>query len=496
MIICILSLVWADENWSDASLRDQNQYARSVSLDLRGRVPTKEEMLEIEASGGLSDQMLDVWLESEDFEEQVVSYHRSLFWNKLSTQVVTRRRLGRSNNIYYMPANRNRYRGNTITCGDFEAEFDEEGLLVPQVQEDGTLQEGWVYVNPYWDPENPIKMCAFGAQDTEYSASGVACNTLDGHAELDCGCGPGLQWCYSNPLRADFTDSVVQELDHRVRKMLREDLPYDEFLVQPFAQVNGPMVHYFKYIYPFDTSISPYNAVDELPDLDYTEKDTWVTISLDESAQGVFTSAAWLLRHQTNRGRANRFYGGFLCKEFIPVGGEIEGLSGTELPSPDLSRRQGCVDCHARLEPMAAYWARWGEASQQYIDPELFPSYVEDCATCMTLGTCSSYCRNNYVVEATHPDENPYLGWLKSYAFLRDVERSNADIGPSLWVHDAAEDGDLASCAAHNASEWLLGWSEQGDVRDSYANAFIETGLSFRELVRAIVRSDAYGRNQ
>jgi hypothetical protein len=278
--------------------------------------------------------------------------------------------------------------------------------------------------------------------------------------------------------------------------MLKEELSYDQFLVQPFAQVNGPLVHLFRYIYPFDDSLTPYVDVDLLPDLSYEQKDTWEKIELPEHSQGVFSSGGWLLRHQTNRGRANRFYGGILCKEFIPIENEIGGLTGTELPSPDLSRREGCVDCHARLEPLASYWARWGEASQSYIDPERYPSFSEECSTCMNNNSCSSTCKNNYVVSVTHPDETPYVGWLKTFAFLNDSELANPDLGPSEWVYKSLSDGSLASCAAKNTSNWLLGWSEDDQVRDSFAAGFTESGYSFRGLIRNIIRSDAYWSQQ
>ena len=61
---------------------------------------------------------------------------------------------------------------------------------------------------------------------------------------------------------------------------------------------------------------------------------------------------------------------------------------------------------------------------------------------------------------------------------------------------DLIDCGDLAGCAAHNASNWLLGWSDQGALQAGYADQFVESGYSFRELVRSIVRSSAYGRNQ
>jgi hypothetical protein len=112
----------------------------------------------------------------------------------------------------------------------------------------------------------------------------------------------------------------------------------------------------------------------------------------------------------------------------------------------------------------------------------------------MLNGSCSNTCRTNYIVTATHPDETPYVGWLKTYAFLSESELSNPDIGPSDWVYQSLADGSLSACAAKNTSDWLLGWSQEGALRDELASGFTESGYSFRALIREIVRSDAYWR--
>ena len=40
-------------------------------------------------------------------------------------------------------------------------------------------------------------------------------------------------------------------------------------------------------------------------------------IEMPEHPAGLFTSPVWLLRHQTNRGRANRIYGGFYVRNLF-----------------------------------------------------------------------------------------------------------------------------------------------------------------------------------
>ena len=72
MIFLCLSLAQAEENWNDASARDLHHYARSASLDIRGHVPTMDELLSLEEAGELSESTLDEWLSSTAFEEKVM----------------------------------------------------------------------------------------------------------------------------------------------------------------------------------------------------------------------------------------------------------------------------------------------------------------------------------------------------------------------------------------------------------------------------------------
>jgi hypothetical protein len=491
----------ADTPWEDASSQDLNGYVRSLSLDLRAKLPTPEELSAVEDAGEVADGVIESWLESEDFESQAIRFHSSLVWNKLSLGLFRNRRLVRSSNIYYNPVRANNLRGARAYCGDFEASVDSMNSPTTwETDEDGVIEEGWVWVSPYWDPENPIQVCAFDAQFAEETTEGVDCSTREGQNALECGCGPSLQWCYDVYESEDaIKESIEEEVAERMRLVLNEKLSYEAFLMAPWVQMNGPMVHMYRHLVDFDDGFQSPMPVDELPDLAFDEMDTWVKMELEEQHSGVLTSPIWLLRHQTNRGRANRFYGGFLCEEFIPVEGKIEGLSELGTPSPDLSRRNGCQDCHARLEPWASYWGRWGQANLQYIAPSDYPWFTEECATCNLIGNCSDLCEDNYIVEAAHQDENPYLGWLSTYAFLDEEEQDNPLLGPSAWVEEVVDNGTLAECAAKNAAGWLLGW-EGSDLEDEsiqgWADAFSASGYEYQALIYALVTSEQYWRQQ
>ena len=73
---------------------------------------------------------------------------------------------------------------------------------------------------------------------------------------------------------------------------------------------------FFTYLAPFDRNLESPLPIEELPDLTYTDEQ-WVEIDLPEHSAGLLTSPAWLLRHQTNRGRANRIYSGFYVRNLF-----------------------------------------------------------------------------------------------------------------------------------------------------------------------------------
>ena len=487
-------LMGAADPWIDASSQDLNGYVRALSLDIRGVVPTEDELSGIEEAGHIDEEMLDTWLASPEFEAVVVGKHQELFWNKLAINLLnTRRLVNRDGIVTGIP--RSRYtRGETQTeCGDFEADVDALNRpLTWETNPDGSRAEGWVWVTPYWDPSEPVKVCAYDAQLTEVSASGVACDTEAGHEEGDCGCGPNLQWCFHNSEENTIEEGITGDLDRRVRAMLESGTSYTEMLTGASIHVNGPAAHFYKYIAQFSTDDyeSPV-PVASLPDIDYTDQ-TYVPVPLEDHHDGVFTSPGWLLRHQTNRGRANRFYSAFLCSEFIPVEEELSGLSGNEVPSPDLQMRPGCLSCHARLEPWAAYWGRWGEAAAVYRSPDAYPDYDEDCAACAVAGTnCSDFCDDNYLVEPIHADELPYLGWLNTYAFLEGDKSAYPDLGPLGWVVKTKETGEFDRCAVTRASDWLLNWDPDADDVDAWASEFAVDD-DYRSMIKRIVMSSPY----
>jgi hypothetical protein len=490
-----LLLLGAGGTWIDASSQDLHGYVRALSLDIRGVVPTAAELEAMEDAAGIDESTLDEWLSSPEFEATVIAQHRNRFWNELEVNLLNKRRIFKRDDVWF---NNSRARYTRLIpqthCGEFPADVDELNRPISWVtnEEDGSISEGYVMVAPYWDPDTPIPVCAFDAQLVEVSEAGVDCATEEAHEEPDCGCGPDLQWCMPTTVESYMEKAISADLNERVRHMLSSSEGYGSLFDGDMMFLNGQSTHFFRHIAPFDTDDyeSPVPR-ESLPEIDFLDE-TWVPVTMEDHHDGVLTAPGWLLRHQTNRGRANRFYGAFLCSEFIPPETVFTGLSSAVVPSPNLQLREGCLGCHARLEPWAAYWARWGEASTKFRSADEYPAFSEECETCAITGLdCSDFCEDNYIVETGHADELPYLGWYAPYAFLAEDKSEHPDLGPLGWVSKTEESDFFGQCAVQQAADWLLSADANPTQIDDWTASF-QADDDYRAMIKRIVMSSPY----
>ena len=476
---------------------------RALSLALRGDIPTMDEYELVAGLGEVPEGLIDEWLAGEAFADRVVRLHRGLLWNNVanvnlvSASFSLRREPGSL--LYWRQNTAVRYRGDLVPCLDEPATWTAEGALVT-TEVDGAWLEGWVEVSPYWAPEESIKVCAFDAQEAEYGLSGVFCGTLAGRDDASCGCGAELRWCRYGGTHAPVAAALGAEIDQRVRALVLEDLAYTELFSSRRAFVNGPLVHYLRHQTGVFANVrfDPVALdVDTLPDLTFDQAEEWAEVQLAPSHAGVLTSPAYLLRFQTHRARANRFYDAFLCQPFNPPSGGIP-IGAEELPHPDLQERAGCKYCHALLEPAAAHWGRWPESGAGWLDPWEYPREREDCVACAAYGVqCSETCNRFYLTDAMAAEEVPYLGQLDAYLFRRPEHDLHVEAGPELLVNQAIVDGRLPRCVATRAVEWLLGRAPEEDEAawvEELALGFVVSGFRYRELVRAVVTSDTFRR--
>ncbi len=485
---------------------EPTRYLRALSLDIRGTVPTMEEYAQVTEAGAVPESMIDDWLASEAFVERAVRYHRGLLWNNVRTinlfnaaVGIRRSRIDGGPFVYWRTNPAVRYRGDNVPCLDQPAEFDQYGTPVTYDQEDGTRREGWVEVNPYWDPSQTLQVCAFDAQAQDVSPTGTQCASRDGVADVGCGCGPGLAWCRYGS-RNPLMDSFAQALEMRVADNIRRDASWVDLLTGRRAWVNGPLVHYWTYqtgVYANVRLIPEPLDADALPDLDYTDYDTWVEIELPENHSGIFTDPAFLMRFQTRRARAARFNASFLCSPFNAPAGGLPNESDL-VPPLDLQIRDGCDYCHAMLEPTGAHWGRWPENGGGYLDPVRFPPEREDCLDCAVYGIgCGDDCRRYYATASLGPEEDPFLGMLDAYKFRREPHKPNIEAGPEALVQGGLVDGRLPSCTAESAARFLIGrdlLEEELPWVQDVAVGFADSDYSWRDVVKSVVLSDAYRR--
>ena len=483
---------------------DPARYLRALSLDLRGDVPDDLETQATLEAGEVPDALIDEWLSSEAFIERVVRQHRSLLWNSVrnvsllsANFVLTGERV-----VAWRRTPALTYRGASVPCEDVPATWDEDGRLITRLV-DGARLEGFVFVRPYWDPAVAMKVCAFDAQETLFTSNNVACGSPRGGTEIECGCGPNLQFCGIEATRIAITESMAAAQDQIVRTLLTEGESYLELLTTRRAWVNGPLVHFWRHQAAMPSSVLfeplPIDPL-SLPELSFTDRQTWREIRLPEGHAGLLTQTAFLLRFQTQRARASRFYDAFLCQPFQPPPGGLPAPDSECSRNPDLQTRCGCRYCHALLEPSGAFWGRFGEQSVAQLSPERFPPVRPDCLACAVSGLqCSDECRRHYVTTALSPSEQPYLGQLKAYYFRRPEHARNIETGPALLVRSAVADHRLPTCVARRTAEWLLGRplnlaDEEQVFLDGLAHDFVTSGFDYPALVKRIVTHSTYRR--
>ena len=486
------------------------QHLRALSLDLTGDLPSLEALQEVQSLGEVPADMVNSMLDGEDFPWQIVAFHRNLLWPHIEhsdfypaglKQDWPTRIYYRSYGGVHWPEVYGRG-GPDVFCRD-EQEPDPNNIQ-PLVNPDGTMQEGWTCVKPYFPvtgdpwldsdddcPLGQIKVCAFDAQEALTSPNnGGSCTSATVNPDSGCGCGPNLRHCASFQ---QFHGHLKDSFERSVHWMVANDRPYHEMLSEAPLFVNGPLVAYFNYFAP-DLSFS--KAL--LPDLDYVDDvDTWVSLPMEADWSGVLTHVVYRQRFMSNRARMDRFYNSFLCSPFLPPVGGLPPASDEAMSEPDLQKRPGCKYCHSTIEPAAAYWGHWGEYRPRYLNPNTYPDYDPECHECALAGTCTERCSRQYITSASVPETVPFLGYLNAFLFLAEEDLVNIAQGPKLLVERTLLDGRLARCAVRNVAVWLMGRELLPDEEswlETLEQIFVISDYNVKSLVYAIVTSDFYRR--
>lgn len=453
---------------------------RRLSIDLRGNVPEVAEYEAISGQSEIPEALIDSFLDSDEFRMQMRRHHESLLWTNPSTALSDvsfsfgATNLGNGVTVYHVTSTgKNKlYRGGdgTHVCQDKPQAalgYDANGLPNTEpIGSDATgpyVAEGWVEVHPYWEPDplKTIKVCAFDAQINESytlppgdpDAGTHSCDHVMAAGKAkSCGCGPDLNYCM---LTGTVQPAVLNSMREQVLRLVDDysngTLPYSEIITTQRAWINGPLVHYFRYLgqrQGFSRTQNLYQPTDgELPNLPYTQGETWTEIQRKEPHAGLLTLPAYLLRFQTNRGRANRYRIAFQGQYFQPPS-TID--SGCAKEGDDLTQRCVCRSCHTSLEPLASHFGQFVEAGTTSLADfaREYPS-IKSCAKAIAPQS-TAYCDRFYqpVPDLLDPDIRPYK--LKA---LRYADAAHPEIGPNF---DAGPLGlakaDIASGLFHEVA--------------------------------------------
>jgi hypothetical protein len=448
---------------------------RRLSLDLRGNVPELADYAAVEGKTELPQAIIDAYLSSDEFRIQMRHHHEDLLWTNPAVALsdvgfsLSSTNFGGAGPTVFFTSSTGKsklYRGGdgTHPCQDKPQAtlgYDAGGLPIAEpMGVDGVgpwSSEGWVEVHPYWeaDPAKTIKVCAFDAQvnetftlpDNDPDKGTWSCDhVLAVGKAKSCGCGPNLDYCI---LTAAVQPVVLASIREQMLRSIDDHTsgahPYSEIVTTKRAWINGPLVHYFRYLAQRQSFARTQNFHTEsdgpLPALPFTAVDTWVEIQRGEPHAGVLTLPAYLLRFQTNRGRANRYRIAFEGQYFQPPSTKD---TACDQDGDDLTRRCVCRQCHVSLEPLAAHFGQLSEAGSASLHDFArdYPS-LKACSKAAPGPASPGWCDRFYttVPDLVDPDIRPYK--LKA---LRYADAAHPSIQPNFEGGPAAlAKGDIES---------------------------------------------------
>ncbi|MEW5740753.1 MAG: hypothetical protein AB1938_17630 [Myxococcota bacterium] len=520
---------------------DGQRLLRRLSLDLRHVVPSRVEQEAQRGHEDVSEATIDAMLSSDGFRKVVRAYHADLLWPNLDAVEIDpnyfdliETEIAPGVKVWWSPVRSLYYRTITkvfVPCSAQPASYDTSGYLVTAPLIEGGMpvarQEGWVEVEPYWAPGTRVKVCGYDAQTAAQApicpTGGGAyvtqtCNQFRGYAQAvgfdptgqpaacdsafgllapGCGCGPNLRFCSTDATAKAVRASMLEQQLRLIDRIVTTGRPYTDVLLAKDVEVNGPLAHYLTF--QSTTSFDIFGEKDVTAPvpagLSYTSPG-WVPQPRAGRHSGVLTTAGYLLKFQSNRARAHRFYSAFECSQFVPNG---------PLPSPsepcskreDLTQRCGCNACHVKLEPMAAHWGRFAEYGHTPLDEARYPkTYGTVCAGITNLDQLFR-CFRFYQLEAVG-DELPFKGLLKPYVFRTPEEEAGLEAGPTHLVQESIDSGRFAQCTTRRVWTRFMHReptaAEELEVLPGLAQDFEANGFDFKRLVKAVVMNPAYRR--
>jgi hypothetical protein len=527
---------------------DGQRLLRRISLDLRGYTPSYDEAQQQRGQSDVPSSLIDQFLHADEFRGVMRHFHEGQLWPNIDqvslvpdTHMLYAADLMPGLTVYYSPLRAvfMRTAGGSnlfVPCKPEPARFDAMGNVIADPVMMGNMviayQEGYVEVEPYWAPGTTIKVCGFDAQASAsgpvcpgpasrypfldptcqqfqqyadalhvpFEGSSMACDSfLGAFLSPACGCGPNLKLCHTMDTLATLRSSLLEQELRIIDRVIVNDQPYHDILRTKSFDVNGPVAHYFTYQSRLNYDL--YGAQDPtspIPQgLAFTDKDKWIAVDRTGKHSGILTTPGYLLRFQSNRARAHRFYEAFECSAFIPSG---------PLPAPsepcskheDLTKRCGCNACHTTLEPMASHWGRFAEYGISPIDDVQYPEiFGGACAQPFSSLEQAFRCFRFYKMTAVG-EEVPYQYQLNAYVFRTPDQIVNIDQGPVHLAQQSIDSGAFATCTARKLWAYFMRRQPTSDEDTSVIPALVKqyeaSNFNLRTMVNQIVAHAAYRR--
>jgi len=358
---------------------------------------------------------------------------------------------------------------------------------------------------------------------TEHKGDAVSCATrLALDMSIDCGCGVALERCM--PSDGDGQNSAgfyfpnheplgeTQPLDsarqpaqrwfpywwsreavHFFDDLFANDEDFRLVLTGKSTLLNGPLAQFYKSVqrsnccgpevsFGMTEEKEPLFNPAKVPDLQPSDVSVWKKVAdRGPHAAGILTMPVFLEKYASARSRAAALYSVFLCKSFVSDSAKLE--PSTE---PNLMIRPGCSNCHATLEPLAAYFARIEPSTFTFLPTSEFPAKNPTCKK-DAKGKLNASCNALYDVAFTDD----------AGAVLRSAYGSpqHADEAATGAGKDIVAMPEFASCAVERVASSFLGrptTPEDAPLLEKLTSDFKASGYKIKTIVRGVLLSDAY----
>lgn len=318
---------------------------RRLSLDLRGTVPSPEELRRLERGELTLDAAVDEFMASKDFQSTFTLYHRDLI----------RPRTGDYNtDVSYTKVSAIVVDGERVLAS---ARLSEVGA-----GKCGAAQR--VRVSPWWDRNGSYWACSDTASDAltaQKDGKTVRCDTAAGQQSGACGCGAHLRFCYPDGVKDQVIKSMKDESARIAMEVVNNDMPYTTVLTSDWTMNDGGLEVFYAKLE---------DRLAELQDPDL--KKPWRRVERPERHSGILTTPMMFNFFYNGRRWAQRTFESFFCHEVYPDFDLLDDTKDAGLtvgvpyrdspllePSLTVTESRACAACHLQLDGLARVKDRW-----------------------------------------------------------------------------------------------------------------------------------------